>query len=78
MPAKTLARPLSNLRGPASLWDACFFVMSSGRFAALNRRSPSCLRHDFSAKSAPGLKTGIFFPDINPNILLIWGTRVRL
>jgi len=38
MPAKAPSRPLSNLRGLASLWDACFFVMSSGGVAALNRR----------------------------------------
>jgi hypothetical protein len=29
---------------------------------------PSCLRHDFSAESAPGLKTGIFLSNINPNV----------
>jgi len=38
MRAKAPARPLSNLRGLASRWDACFFVVSSGGVAALNRR----------------------------------------
>jgi len=38
MPAKAPARPLSNLRGLASRWGACFCVMPSGGVAALNRR----------------------------------------
>jgi len=38
MPAKTPSRSFSNLRGLASRWDACFFVMSSGGVAELNRR----------------------------------------
>jgi hypothetical protein len=37
MPAKAPARPLSNLLGLASRWDAFFWVMSSGGVAALNR-----------------------------------------
>jgi hypothetical protein len=37
MPAKAPARPLSNLRGLASRWDACFWVMPSGGIASLNR-----------------------------------------
>jgi hypothetical protein len=37
MPAKAPARPLSNLRGQASRWDACFWVMSSSGVASLNR-----------------------------------------
>jgi hypothetical protein len=61
MSAKTPARSLSNRRGLASRWDACFFMMSSGGVASLNHR---LVRFDASGISLPIAVFGLNYPGI--------------
>jgi hypothetical protein len=62
MSAKTPARSLSNRRGLASRWDACFFMMSFGGVATLNHRLVSFDAYGISARA---VTTQSIFPKVS-------------